>query len=205
MKRAYCIFWLLLITFFSAAASSYNVFEENGKVGLKNEQGKILIPAKYDALGWSNGKFSIVNNVTGYKDAGVWGLINLENQLITKAIYEDVFTGDGSLIIARKKSNLSLRTVAGCLSTSGKEVIPFQYDGINISFMHAIVFTKIGNQYKYGLIDLDNKTLIPQQFKSIYSIGSLRYAVENFDNKMALPFTKFPSVENDCGNNGLKE
>jgi hypothetical protein len=135
----------MLITFFSAAAS-YNVFEENGKVGLKNEQGKILIPAKYDALGWSNGKFSIVNNVTGYKDAGVWGLINLENQLITKAIYEDVFTGDGSLIIARKKSNLSLRTVAGCLSTSGKEVIPFQYDGINISFMHAIVFTKIGNQ-----------------------------------------------------------
>jgi hypothetical protein len=185
MKRAYCIFWLLLITFFSAA-SSYDVFEENGKVGLKNEQGKILIPAKYDALGWSNGKFSIVNNVTGYKDAGVWGLINLENQLITKAIYEDVIAGDGSLILARKKSNLSLRMVMGCLNTSGKEVIPFQYDGINISFMHAIVFTKIGNQYKYGLIDLDNKTLIPQQFKSIYSIGSLRYAVENFDNKMAL-------------------
>ncbi|HMG88658.1 MAG TPA: WG repeat-containing protein [Chryseolinea sp.] len=185
MKRACCIFWLLLITFFSAA-SSYDVFRENGKVGLKNEQGKILIPAKYDALGWSDGKFSVVNNVTGYKDGGVWGLINLENQLITKAIYEDVAASDGSLIIARKKSTLSLRTVTGCLSTSGKEVIPFQYDGINISFMHAIVFTKIGNQYKYGLIDLDNKTLIPQQFKSIYSIGSLRYAVENFDNKMAL-------------------
>jgi hypothetical protein len=185
MKRAYCIFWLLLITFFSAA-SSYDVFEENGKVGLKNEQGKILIPAKYDALGWSNGKFSIVDNVTGYKDAGVWGLINLENQLITKAIYEDVLAGDGSLILARRKSNLSLRMVMGCLSTSGREIIPFQYDGINISFMHAIVFTKIGNQYKYGLIDLENKTLIPQQFKNIYSIGSLRYAVENFDNKMAL-------------------
>ena len=188
MKRAYCIFWLLLITFFSAASSSssYNVFEENGKVGLKNEQGKILIPAKYDALGWSNGKFSIVNNVTGYKDAGVWGLINLENQLITKAIYEDISASDGSLIVARKKSNLSLRTVTGCLSTSGKEVIPFQYDGMHISFMHAIVFTKVGNQYKYGLIDLANKTLIPQQYKSIYSIGSLRYAVENFENKMAL-------------------
>ena len=38
MKRTNCIFWLLLITFFSAA-NSYNVFEENGKVGLKNEAG----------------------------------------------------------------------------------------------------------------------------------------------------------------------
>ena len=185
MKRACCIFWLLLITFFSAAAS-YNVFEENGKVGLKNEQGKILIPAKYDALGWSNGGFSIFNNVTGYKDGGLWGLINLDNQILTKAIYEDVTSSTGSLIIARKKSNLSLRVVAGCLNISGKEVIPFQYDGINLSIMHAVVFTKVGNQYKYGLIDLENKTLIPQQYKSIYSIGSLRYAVENFDNKVAL-------------------
>ena len=185
MKRAYCIFWLLLITFYSAA-SSYNVFEENGKVGLKNEQGKILIPAKYDVLGWSNGEFSIFNGVTGYKDAGMWGLINLDNQILTKAIYEDVVTSNSSLIVARKKSNLSLRVVAGCLNTSGKEVIPFQYDGINLSSLHAVVFTKVGNQYKYGLIDLENKTLIPQQYKSIHSIGSLRYAVENFENKMAL-------------------
>ena len=185
MKRAYCIFWLLLITFFSAA-SSYNVFEENGKVGLKNEQGKILIPAKYDALGWSNGGFSILNSVTGYKDGGMWGLINLDNEIITKAIYDDVVAGSPSLIIARKKSNMSLRVVAGCLNTSGKEVIPFQYDGIGLSSMHAVVFTKVGNQYKYGLIDLENKTLIPQQYKSIYSIGSLRYAVENFENKVAL-------------------
>ena len=38
----------------------------------------------------------------------------------------------------------------------------------------------------YGLIDLNNKILIPQQYKNIYSIGSLRYAVENFENKVAL-------------------
>lgn len=185
MKRTGCIFWLLLITFFSAA-SGYNVFEENGKVGLKNEQGKVLIPAQYQALGWSNGKFSMLNTVTGYKADGFWGLINLDNHLITKAVYEEMLPNEGSLIIARKKSNLSLRMLTGCLSVSGKEIVPFQYDGISLSFFRAIVFTKIGNQYKYGLIDLENKTLIPQQYKNLYSIGSLRYAVENFENKMAL-------------------
>jgi len=185
MKRASCIFWLLLITFFSAA-SSYNVFEENGKVGLKNEQGKVLIPARYEALGWSNGKFSVLNNVTGYKADGLWGLIDLDNHVVTKAVYQDILPADGSLIIARKKSNLSLRMVMGCLNASGKEIVPFEYDGLKLYFLRVVVFTKVGNLYKYGLIDLENKTLIPQQYKNIYSIGSLRYAVENFEDKMAL-------------------
>ncbi|MBA4054774.1 MAG: hypothetical protein C0490_08690, partial [Marivirga sp.] len=144
MKRTSCIFWLLLINFFSAA-SSYNVFEENGKVGLKNEQGKVLIPARYDALGWSDGTFTILNNVTGFRENNYWGLISLDNRLITKTSFEELFPGEGSLIIARKKSSLSLRTVTGCLNTSGKEVLPFQYDGVRLYSLRAVVFTKVGN------------------------------------------------------------
>src|SRR6478609_4735673 len=185
MKRASSFFWCLLISFFSTAAQ-YSVFEENGKVGLKNDQGKVLIPAQHEALGWSNDTFSTLGEVTGYKSKGRWGLINLSNHRITKAEFEEIVPGDASLIIARKKSNLSLRTVTGCVSLSGKEIIPFEYDGIKISSLRAIVFTKIGNQFRFGLIDLTNRTLIPQQFKSIRPLGSLRYAIENFDAKTAL-------------------
>ncbi len=185
MKRASCFFGCLLISFFSTAAQ-YSVFEENGKVGLKNDQGKVLIPAQHEALGWSDDTFSTLGDVTGYKSKGRWGLINLSNHRITKAEFEEIFPGDASLIIARKKSTLSLRTVTGCVSLSGKEIIPFEYDGIKISSLRAIVFTKIGNQFKYGLIDLTNRTLIPQQYRSIQPLGSLRYAIENFDKKTAL-------------------
>ncbi len=185
MKRASSFFWCLLISFFSTAAQ-YSVFEENGKVGLKNDQGRVLIPAQHEALGWSDATFSTLGDVTGYKSNGRWGLINLSNHRITKTEFEEIFPGDASLIIARKKSNLSLRTVTGCISLSGKEIIPFEYDGIKISSLRAIVFTKVGNQFKYGLIDLTNRTLIPQQYKSIRALGSLRYAIENFDAKTAL-------------------
>ncbi|MEO7989612.1 MAG: WG repeat-containing protein [Chryseolinea sp.] len=185
MKCASCFFGCLLISFFSTAAQ-YSVFEENGKVGLKNDQGKVLIPAQHEALGWSDDTFSTLGDVTGYKSNGHWGLINLSNHRITKAEFEEIFPGDASLIIARKKSTLSLRTVTGCVSLSGKEIIPFEYDGIKISSLRAIVFTKIGNQFKYGLIDLTNRTLIPQQYKNIQPLGSLRYAIENFDKKTAL-------------------
>ncbi len=185
MKSASCIFGFLLISFFSTAAQ-YSVFEENGKIGLKNDQGKVMIPAQYEALGWSDTPFSMLGDVTGYKSNGHWGLINLSNHRITKAEYEEMVPGDASLIIAKKKSTLSLRMVSGCISLSGKEIIPFEYDGIKISSLRAIVFTKVGNQFKYGLIDLTNKTLIPQQYKSIQPLGSLRYAIENFEAKTAL-------------------
>src|SRR5688572_3425945 len=184
MKRAANIFCLFLLTIFSIA-EGYSVFEVNGKVGLKNEAGKVLIPAKYEALGWSDGAFSILNNVTGYRSAGKWGLISLTNHVITKAEFEEIAPTDGSLLVARKRSS-SLRTFSGILNASGKEIIPFQYDEIRLSSLRAIVFTKIGSQYKYGLLDLDNKILIPQQYRNIIPIGSLRYAAENFDGKWAV-------------------
>jgi hypothetical protein len=174
-----------MLTIFSAS-QAYSVFEDNGKVGLKNESGKVLIPAKYDALGWSDGGFSVLNNATGYQSAGKWGLISLTNHIITKAEFEEISPADASYLIVRKKSPISLRIVSGVITPSGKEIIPFRYDDIKLSSLRAIVFTKVDNQYRYGLIDLDNKTLIPQQFKNIRPIGSLRYAVENFEGKWAL-------------------
>ncbi len=185
MKRLNCIFCLLLLTIFSAA-QGYNIFEDHGKVGLKSEDGKVIIPAKYEALGWSNGAFSVVSNVTGYRSGNRWGIISLNNHLITKAEFEELSPAESSLLLARKKSNLSLRMVSGVINASGKEVIPFQYDNIRLASSRAIVFTRMGNEYKYGLLDLDNKTLIPQQFKNIRSIANLRYAVENFEEKIAL-------------------
>lgn len=185
MNSVKYIFCFLLLTSFSIA-SGYSVFEDNGKVGLKNELGKVLIPAKYEALGWSDGAFSVLSNVTGYRSDGKWGLISLTNHIITKAEFEEISPADGSLLIVRKKSSVSLRIVSGVITPSGKEVIPFLYDDIKLTSLRAIVFTKMGNQYKYGLLDLENKTLIPQQFKNIRSIGSLRYAAENFEGKWAL-------------------
>ena len=185
MKRAICIFCLLLV-FLSSTASGFDVFKENGKVGLRNADGKVIIPAKYDALGWSKSPFKVIDQVIGYKEGGLWGLISLDNKVITRSLFEDLNPGEGSLFIARKKSTLSLRMVTGCINTSGREVLPFLYDGINLTSLRAIVYTFIGNQYRYGLVDLENKALIPQQYQSIAPVGTLRFAVQNFDNKTAL-------------------
>ena len=83
MKVLRIFFGLLLISFVSAG-TPYVVYRENGKTGVKSQDGKVVIPAQYDGIGWSNGKFSIIENVTGFRIGQGWGLINLSNQKVTK-------------------------------------------------------------------------------------------------------------------------
>jgi hypothetical protein len=189
----------LLLAFFSTIGATVDTgiilpyktgevspFEENGKVGLKNTKGEILIPASYEAIGWSDGSFSVVQNVTGFKWKGEWGLINLNNHKVTKAEYAELSPASSSLIVARKKFPNSFRLLAGCINTSGKILIPFLYDGIKVSGLRAIVFQKSGNQLKYGLCDLDHRSIIPVTYQNIYPLGSLRYAVVSDLEKTAI-------------------
>src|ERR687898_524761 len=99
--------FVISILFFSltTVAEPYVRFEENGKFGLKNESGQIIIPAIYDALGWSNGSFSVTGKVTGYKLGATWGIVNVNNERVTKADYLSLTPADGSLIVATKKSS----------------------------------------------------------------------------------------------------
>lgn len=179
----------LLVSFFSyglCVAETYRTFEENGKMGLKDTQGHVVIPAAYDELGWSEGPFSVVDQVTGYKSSGRWGIIALNNKAVTGAEYTGLLPAEGNLILAYKRTGGSTRFLAGCLDTSGKEIIPFQYDGLTINSLRGIVYVKSGDQYKYGLIDLHNRNIIPIEYNQIQFLGSLRYAVQDRNGKFAL-------------------
>jgi hypothetical protein len=177
---------LLFLSQVISLAENYNVFEENGKYGLKNQEGVVLIPAHYEALGWSEGSFSVIDQVTGFKQNNLWGLISILNKPLTPAEYFTISPGSGSWLIATKRSPLTLRIAAGCVDTSGKIIIPFTYSGIKLHSLLAIVYTLDGNVLKYGLIDMNNRVILPQRYQNIYQVGSLRLAVQNFNNKTAL-------------------
>jgi WG containing repeat len=176
---------IILVSALQSVADPYLLFNEKGKIGLKDEAGKVVIPASFEALGWSDGSFSLVGEVTGYKLKDHWGLINLKKEFLSQAIYERLTYPGGDRIIAQKKIN-AVKTSVGCLNLQGETVIPFAYDGIKIVGLRAIVFVKQGINYTYGLIDLNGHEIIPLHYKNIYPLGTLRYAVENNEKKMAL-------------------
>ncbi len=176
---------ILIFSGFVCQADSFSIFEENGKVGIRNQKGDVLVPAAFEALGWSDGSFSVIENVTGYRLNNHWGILNLKKEFITQATYESLVYAGAEYVIARKKINPS-QTKAGCLNLRGEIKIPFQYDGISIHGLRAIVFNLNNASYHYGLTDLENRLVIPVVFKRIHPLGTLRYAVENEFGKIAL-------------------
>ena len=176
-----CLFLIEL----SSHAEVYQLFEENGKKGIKNEQGQVIIPPSFEALGWSDGSFSVIGDVTGYRLNHQWGLINLKREFITKADFENLVYAGGDCLMARKQINPA-QTKSGCLNLRGEIKIPFSYDGIQVQGLRAVVFNLVGAKFYYGLADLHNKMLVPMTYRNIYPLGTLRFAVQNQQGKIAL-------------------
>ena len=165
--------------------ADYEVFYENGKAGIRDDAGNVLIPPAFDALGWSDGSFSVVNNVTGYRRNSRWGLINLKKELLTEPNYENLASGGGDRVVASRWIN-SYTKKFGCLDLNGNETVPFRYDAITILGLRAIACVKDGTRYEYGLIDLNDKTVLKTDYRDIRPVGSLRFAVQDFNRKTAL-------------------
>ncbi|GIL22687.1 MAG: hypothetical protein BroJett042_12000 [Bacteroidota bacterium] len=174
-----------LLTNLVLHAESFQVFEENGKVGIKNQDGTVVLPASFEALGWSDGSFSVVGNATGYRQNNRWGILNLKKEFITKAEYETLVYGGGDYVVAKKKINAAQQKT-GCLNLRGEIQIPFLYDHIQLHGLRAIVINLSNGRYRYGLADLHNKLIIPANYARIVPLGTLRYAVQNETGKIAL-------------------
>lgn len=171
----------------AGASENFSLFKKDGKVGLKDAGGRIVIPANYEAIGWANGELSIIDKVVGYRSQGLWGLIHTSNKVLTPPQYLDLRPAEGFYLTAQKKSATYQRVSYGLIDLSGKTIIPFLYDGIKVSNLRAIVMTRSsGNRFHFGLTDLSHKLLIPVHYQRIYPLGSLRYAVENADRKIAI-------------------
>lgn len=183
MRPFFCL--LLFFAAYTTASAEYSIFYENGKAGIRDESGKVILPASFDALGWADGSFSIINQVTGYRQKGKWGLVNLKKEFITKPEFETVTSVGGDRVIASRQIN-PYTIKYGCIDLTGKVTVPFLYDGIKIHGLRAIVFVKNGAKYEHGLIDLDDKTILPLKYRDIRPIGSLRFAIQDFDRHTAL-------------------
>ncbi|MFN8341762.1 MAG: WG repeat-containing protein [Cyclobacteriaceae bacterium] len=179
------LFALLLLSSVHAFGADFYRYEENGRVGIKNSAGQVVIPASFDGLGWADGSFSVIGEVTGYRLKERWGLINLKKELITGADYESLVYGNGNFVVATK-SFAQAKQYVGVINLRGQVVIPFEYEGVWLQGLRAIVTRIEKGRWLYGVLTTGNETVLPTMYKSIKPIGTLRFAVENFEGKRAL-------------------
>ncbi len=167
------------------SALVYERFEQDGKVGLRTDKGQVILPASFDALGWSDGSFSLIGQITGYRQGKRWGLLNLKKEFITKADFISLtWSGGDRVKVSREVS--AIATKYGCINLKGELVIPLVYDAIEIHDLRAIVMRKENLRYLVGLIDLNDRSILPLMYQRITPLGTLRFAVLDFNGKTAL-------------------
>ena len=185
MKRYFFI--VFFIFSLSAWSFEYQVFEENGKQGLKNDD-EVLIPAKFEKLGWSEGPPNVHGKVLGFMENNLWGIISLDNEIVSDPAYLSLSTlGSGHYIMASRKVAGAKTRQFGLLDNNGRTVVEFKYVKLLVHNEKIIAWISTdSNLLKAGIIDYKENTIVPFRYRDIKPLGSLRFVAELPDRSKEL-------------------
>lgn len=93
----------------------------NGKTGLINTQGDIVLPFKYDFEECC----PFHEGVAGVRKHNKWGYINSQGEVSIPFIFDDVTDFSGSHAVVMKNGKL------GFINQQGNTIIPFEYESLN--------------------------------------------------------------------------
>lgn len=164
---------------------AYKIVEKGNKKGLEDKNGKLIIPIKFDDLGWTIGEPEPYNDIIGYQENGFWGLINLNNKKLTPPLYSHLSPGGGH-IIASRKGTFSHKSFFGVLDLQGKNIVPFNYDYLENANGNLIGIYKDRTNFYSGIIDADNQIIVPFKYEEIRHLTTYNYMVKKENLKNAL-------------------
>jgi len=154
----------------------YVIFQVNNKKGLRDSKDKVVIPAEYDDLGWSIGEFHPLNDVLGYKQDELWGLITLKNKKITTPSYFNLYPLNRQLIVASKFDVILQQERYGIIDLNGIVVLNFEYRLLNIFNNLIVASKKVNSEWKYGMIDISFQEVLPYKYSLIKPLNN-QYAI----------------------------
>lgn len=151
--------------------STLEIFSDKGKKGVKNESGNILLDAKYEAFGWSDGESRKTNGFIGYKENDLWGLMSKDFETISKAKYNSLIPFEDDLFIVSEKSKYSKVLFYGLIKSNGKTKVKTSFRNIYPAGKHLISATKKEKDIYFGVINSSGKTTIPFEYFHIGYLG----------------------------------
>ncbi len=155
----------------------YSIIEKDQKKGLANKYGKVIIPPEYEDLGWTNGNTQLLEDVIGFRDGDLWGILNTKNEKITEPVYISLARFTGNWIVASRKLPYNSNIVFGVINAKGKAAVAFDYHNMRVHNDRIITTKRDGDRFLYGLIDEKAKTLIDEQFDLITPVSDQLFQV----------------------------
>ncbi|MFZ2783848.1 MAG: WG repeat-containing protein [Sediminibacterium sp.] len=178
-------------------AQDYTLFRgDNKKVGLKDQNQKIIVQAKYDYV---SPRFS--EGYTYVKSGGKMGFVNKEGKEITLLKYDNVsdfLNGFASVNIGARQdsaADISVSGKWGFINTAGIEITPLKYDNVT-DFANGFAGVNIGAKWdddeeelaggKWGVINTMGKELTPLKYDNISDFFVHGFAVVYVGKKRGL-------------------
>ncbi len=133
------------------------LFQENGKTGLRTADGQIRIPAEYRRIHYIDSTHLLVQTQDlHYQVYDIQG----NNQFGT-TYSEMVYLPDLKRFMVTKGNN------AGQIDMNGKVVIPLKYSGFSSLFLTKKPPYAVNKEGKRGVIDRNGKTIVPFEYNRI--------------------------------------
>lgn len=144
---------LLLVFIQTNVFAEPTVFNEDGKFGLKNESGAIIVEAEYKKLIRLGNKGWIIQKGSRFGIMADSGKILVD----TKYNYAERILG--------KYAKLKKGDKFGLFDEDGFEILPVEYSSIDLLFGGMFLTCR---NYKYGVTDMNGQPILDNIFDDIY-------------------------------------
>ena len=178
---------------FSVYSKSLILVTKNGKQGLIDIFGKIVLPIDYNILPIENNKRKIPQQVTKISKDGKHGLIDRTGVIVVPIEYEDIEKNEDYY---RDKVFyfLELKGKYGIANRYGNIILPAQYSRITGTF-HKDIFEIVLDDDSMGYVNIKNGFILPATYDKIevYQNGTALvfkdglYGYVNKNSQLSIP------------------
>ena len=147
---------LLFLSFIFIQQSIYagtQVYSEDNKFGLKDDNGNIVAEAKYKKL------VRLGEHAWIVQDGGKFGVLHDSGKMLVEPEYNQAERVLGKYVKFRKGSKY------GIYDDMGFEILPVEYSSIDLLYGGMFVTSK---NYRYGLTDMNGFIILDNIFDDIY-------------------------------------
>ena len=162
------ILWLQVL---AVLANDYTIFKQNGKMGIQNADGTIIIEAIYDSLGWSDQYSSPFQDYVGVFQDQQWRLLNLKNRKTIEQTYDFLAPLEYGDFMVGQRSIISGQLFYGTISPTGKIRINPQFSSIQPTQNQLLVSQSgLTGPTLYGVIDVQGRSIISLKYELLEPI-----------------------------------
>ena len=155
---------------------TFRVVAEGDKKGLFDEEGNVVIPIRYDDLGWSQGAAQVFEKVIGYRENSLWGLISVKNKKVCSPLFHYLIPYEDKQLVAAKRKGKSRELVYGLVNVKGEQTLDFRYLSLVPHQQQLIASMAKDQRVVFGVIDSKGQAAMGFEYESIRAVSDVRYA-----------------------------